>query len=337
MIGLDQWRCVVGLFMFKSWKGKPVCKNKNNNNNNLGRTSDDLSDLCGRLFVMAFTFWLFYFQIQGISFVLSNSKCFNYDLLMLSGDVESHPGPGHDTQSIEEMLKHFSDKISSEIQGVKNELKHEFKHELSTVKDSVVSLKHDLKSISARVSNIEEHQELQRLDIDSLVETIGRVGDKVQNLEDATEKQERYSRRENIILHGVTEMQNESYEKIRERVTQILNGNVKSKSWKDSDIQRSHRLGKDSSKKPRPIIVRFHQFQDKLLVLKSRDDLRKLGIGVANDLTKNQRDELAKLKEKGQKGFYKNGVLQITQITDASTNSKPVLSSNSVTNSNTSS
>ena len=107
MIGLEQWRCAIGLFMFKSMKAKPDSKNKNNNNNNFGRSYDDLSDLCGRLFIMSITFWLFHFTHQGIAFVLSSSNCFNFDLLLQSGDVESHPGPG----SMEEMIERLGEKI----------------------------------------------------------------------------------------------------------------------------------------------------------------------------------------------------------------------------------
>ena len=63
--------------------------------------------------------------------------------------------------------------------------------------------------------------------------------------------------------------------------------------------------------KPRPIIVRLIQFHDKLTILKARDELRKCAIGVASDLTNNQRSELAKLRNQNQKGYYKNGKLHI--------------------------
>ena len=96
-------------------------------------------------------------------------------------------------------------------------------------------------------------------------------------------------------------MTDENYETTRKRVTQIFNNNVKEKTWHENDIQRSHRLGNSNAKKPRPIIVRLVNFQDKLTILKARDDLKKCLIGVASDLTNKQRKELSKLKEKGQK------------------------------------
>ncbi|GFR93288.1 hypothetical protein ElyMa_006222600 [Elysia marginata] len=44
-----------------------------------------------------------------------------------------------------------------------------------------------------------------------------------------------------------------------------------------------------------------------------RADLKSLGIGVSNDLTYNQRQELKKHKEKGHSAYYKNGVLHVDE------------------------
>ena len=320
MIGLEQWRCVIGLFMFKSVKGKPVSKNKNNNNNSCGRTHDDLSDLCCRLFIMSFTFWLFYLQHQGISFILSSSSCFNFDLLMQSGDIESHPGPGQENKALEDMLRQFSDRItenlSSQIQSVKNDLKSE----ISSVRESVVSLKDELKSINERVKNVEDEQDIHRQDLIACGETMARLDDRICALEESTERQAQYSRRENVIFHGIAEEPNEDYDKMRKKVTKLLNNNVQSKTWQENDILRAHRLGDSSaSKKDRPVIVRFTQFHDKLTVLKSRSEFKKCAIGVANDLTQNQRAQLSKLRERNETGYFKNGKLHIVEDSAGST------------------
>ena len=60
-----------------------------------------------------------------------------------------------------------------------------------------------------------------------------------------------------------------------------------------------------------PVIVRFVQFMDKLSVLKAREQLKRVDVGVSNDLTVSQRNELAKLRENGQRGYYKNGSLHV--------------------------
>ena len=323
MIGLEQWQCVIGLFMFRSRKVKSASKNKNKNNNKSGRTYDELSDFCGRLFVLAFTFWLFNFQIQGISYALSSSNCFNFDLLMLSGNIESNPGPGQDAKILEEMLKHFLDKITENLSAQIQSVRTDLKNEISSVKESVFSLKNELKSINERVKIVEDEQDIHRLDIIACGETMAKLDDRITAIEESTERQAQYSRRENLIFHGVAEEQDENYDKMRKKVTKILNDNIKDKIWQENDIVRAHRLGDNSvSKKTRPIIVRLTHFHDKLTILKSRPELKKCAIGVSNDLTKHQRDQLSKLKERNEKGYFKNGKLHIVDSNEGSSHDR---------------
>ncbi|GFR58167.1 hypothetical protein ElyMa_001761500 [Elysia marginata] len=50
-----------------------------------------------------------------------------------------------------------------------------------------------------------------------------------------------------------------------------------------------------------------------MYVLGKRDELKKLGLGVGNDLTAFQRKELQELREKGKRGFCRNGRLRIDE------------------------
>ena len=312
MIGLEQWRCVVGLFMFKAMKAKTVSKNENKNNNKSDRSYNDMSDLCCRLFIMSFTFWLFYFQHKGISFVLTSSNCFNFDLLMQSGNIESNPGP----VSMEEMMERLGEKIMKDNEKNNEKIMsaiNKVESNLESLRKSVDTLNEEVLTVKNRVKEIEGEQEVQRLDIIECGETMAKLDDRILKLEEATEKQAQYSRRENVILHGVAELKNNDYDSVRKHVTQILNNNVTSKTWQESDIQRAHRLGKDSAKKPRPIIVRLKQFHDKLLILKAREEFKKCAIKIANDLTPHQRSELSRLKDKNQWGYFKKGVLHVVE------------------------
>ncbi|GFR67790.1 hypothetical protein ElyMa_000259200 [Elysia marginata] len=60
----------------------------------------------------------------------------------------------------------------------------------------------------------------------------------------------------------------------------------------------------------RPIIVRFHQHRDKLAVLNHRAAFKEASMGVSNDLTMHQRQQLRELRQEGITGFFKNGSLQ---------------------------
>ena len=107
---------------------------------------------------------------------------------MQSGNIESNPGPGQENKVLEDLLKQFSDKItenlSSQIQSVRNDLKSE----ISSVRESVVSLKNELKSINERVKNVEEEQDIHRLDLIACGETMAKLDDRICALEESTER-----------------------------------------------------------------------------------------------------------------------------------------------------
>ena len=336
MISLEQWRSVIGRFAFKSRKAKTFKKKRCAQK---GKT-DDWSDLCGRLFILSLTFWCFHFEQQLISQILTtscfsqldvlreaitSSFCSNFDLLLQASDIEQNPGPEPSLQQQFEVFgNHLMASFNEMLNTKFNELQtshHEIKQQLSSINETVSSVKADIQTVNRRLTEVEEDQRLHRLDIDHCAEIIGQVEDRLHEVERKTEHQEQYSRRENVILHGLTEQQDESYPAVRQRVTNVLNANVKDKKWQENDIARAHRLGKESAKKPRPVIVRFNQFQDKLTTLKAREELKKAGVGVANDLTILQRSELSKLRVKGQTGYYKNGKLNVVPTPQVMQNS----------------
>ena len=120
-----------------------------------------------------------------------------------------------------------------------------------------------------------------------------------------------------MTLHDVEVQGEESFDSIRKNVVNILNRCVKDKRWREEDIVRSHRLGKGTNTQPPPIIIRFHQFMDKLSVLRAREEFKRVKLGVSNDLTRRQRQKLADLRARGLNGYYKGGRL-ITLNADGS-------------------
>ncbi|MCG8047957.1 MAG: hypothetical protein N0E48_20450, partial [Candidatus Thiodiazotropha endolucinida] len=83
------------------------------------------------------------------------------------------------------------------------------------------------------------------------------------------------------------------------------------KEWSPRDIVRAHRIGStlNAHNDPRPIIVRFLHWDDKLSIYKGREELRSREIRVADDLTKRQRLSLKKLKDSGRDGYFYKGEL----------------------------
>ena len=343
MISLEQWRSVIGRFAFKSRKAKTAKKKKCVQKGKV----DDWSDLCGRLFILSLTFWCFHFEQQLISQFLDSSSfskiealcdaitsslCSNFDLLLQASDIELNPGPDtleHQFNAFgNHLMSQFSEMLNNkfgELQASFGELQAshgEIKEQLSSINETVSAVKEDLQKVNRRLTEVEDDQQLHRLDIDHCAELIGRVEERLHEVEKKTEHQEQYSRRENVILHDMPEQDDESFQAVSKRVVDLFNNNVKDKKWQESDISRAHRLGNHSAKKPRPVIVRFNQFQDKLTALKAREELKKAGIGIASDLTILQRKELASLRDKNQRGYYKNGILKVVPMTQDQTSVK---------------
>ena len=194
---------------------------------------------------------------------------------------------------------------------------------LELVTESANSIKEEISNLRENIKEVEEKQELLQLDIETNAAGIDQLELKIETLSNSVEKQEQYSRRENLIFHGMKEEADESSEESRLAVVALLNKNVTTKHWREEDFLRAHRPGhtRNSSETPRPLIVRFMHHFDKLKVLRARDKLKETGIGVANDLTLHQRTELAKLRKQGKSAYYKNGTL-IIQDPSAERNNK---------------
>lgn len=106
---------------------------------------------------------------------------------------------------------------------------------------------------------------------------------------------EQYTRRTNVRIFGVAEQPEENTDNLAiDFFKSELNVDVAS-----NDISRSHRVGKKSGAKPRPIIVRFTKHNTKAAVMSRRRVLkeRKRPFNLQEDLTINRREILKYLNK----------------------------------------
>ena len=95
---------------------------------------------------------------------------------------------------------------------------------------------------------------------------------KVEDLEKKMERQEQYSRRNCILIHGLKEEIDESTDdRVLKLFREELNEDVLL-----ADLDRTHRIGKksDSSSKPHPVIVKFARYKIRKKVFKSKKNSR---------------------------------------------------------------
>ena len=91
------------------------------------------------------------------------------------------------------------------------------------------------------------------------------------------------------------------------------------KNWKETDIERAHRLGhtSSSSDRPRPVIIKFQRWTDAMIVMRDREGKNLMrnndGLRVGADLTKQQRDTLSQLRGQAKHAYYIKGKLIVQE------------------------
>ena len=215
-------------------------------------------------------------------------------LLVMSGQVEQNPGPlternpGPEPLTLEDLNKNIL-KLYDQLTNIR--------HDIRSIRKDV---EQNQMSINDLWSATEEGKQRCNENIDLLSE-------RIDYLERKNEYQERYSRRENIILKGISGSANEH---VKEKVVNVFNSVDESRLWKAEDFQRAHRLGSQSGRLGH-IIVRFVHFEVKLKALKLRSKLGDKSIRLTNDLTQNQRNQLADLRHENKRGYFKGNRLII--------------------------
>lgn len=114
-----------------------------------------------------------------------------------------------------------------------------------------------------------------------LINKVSQLEEKLQNMESVIENQEQYSRRSNIRIYGVPEVQSENpYKRVVEVCREHLGVDIE-----ERDIDVCHRL-KTSNGATGTILVRFCRRYVRNLVFSNKKRLKGTKIVIREDLTK---------------------------------------------------
>ena len=125
--------------------------------------------------------------------------------------------------------------------------------------------------------------------VDKLVTDNIILKDELSTLRDSVDLQEQRSRNYNLVLHGVPEATNENPDA---RAISILNSELQS-NLEVKDLQNCHRLGRKDDKRttgasqprPRPIIFKFKNYTDRILVFKNKRKLKGKPFVITENIT----------------------------------------------------
>ena len=224
-------------------------------------------------------------------------------------------------------LRNALDKLSNKFEQLRPSIVKELKAELVSEVQAVKQTAND--ALDLALANEATIKSMQEGILDLKIEC-SRVNQENLQLRQQCERQENYSRRDNLIIRGITgDDENETEEKCVDKLKHFF---VNSLSLGESTVAsmmfvRCHRLGKklsNNDKRPRPLIVRFEHFADRKLVWGNRFRLAGTRISMSEHFATNveyRRNKLypilsmAKKSGKYNKKAYLNGdVLRINAI-----------------------
>ena len=119
---------------------------------------------------------------------------------------------------------------------------------------------------------------------------------RLDEMDAVVDRQEKYSRRNCLLVHGIVE---ETVENTDEKILNTLQQSM-DETIKPEDIDRSHRLGKSKSSKnakPRSMIVKFMRYIIRNRIYKNKKKLKGTGISVTESLTAKEINMLEKARK----------------------------------------
>ena len=108
-------------------------------------------------------------------------------------------------------------------------------------------------------------------------QTLAKLKTQTELLARGFDRHETFQRRKVLLFHGVAEAKEE---KVNRVILDILSNNMKLPDFTLGDIQACHRLG-NSSTKPRSILVRFRDLEQRRLVWDTKTSLKGSGIIIS--------------------------------------------------------
>ena len=135
---------------------------------------------------------------------------------------------------------------------------------------------------------------------------------RVSKLESVAEESEQYSRRNSLRISNINEDDEEDTDRVVLQIADVLNVNIC-----QLDIDRSHRVGKPTTKRNHDILVKFATYRARQGIYRARSSLKDTtykGVFLNEDLTRSRSKLLweARQKVKGNLVSFEHLIISIT-------------------------
>lgn len=140
----------------------------------------------------------------------------------------------------------------------------------------------EVDDLKATIKDQVKEKTEDKIKIENLNDQLSSSNNKIKELEDRINQQEDYSRRNNIRISGMQEVDDgETWEQTAVRVTSLIEEKLQIPGI---ELERAHRVGKRRDEKPRPIVARFSRHCDREAVMRSARKLKGTNIYLNDDL-----------------------------------------------------
>ena len=228
-----------------------------------------------------------------------------------------------DTALIMDAIQASNMNIARDIASIKYEISavskdmHFIKNEMASIKNSLHKVESKQRDLGTRIDGVEEKVfnfgdqfESVNNEIYSISYENDKMHDKMQQLERQIEMIERDKLKNSLRIFGLEELENENLvSEVKSKVLSIVGDEF------NTGVVYARRAG-DQKDQERMVIAKLCDFDTKLKLFQCRDELRKKGLRISNDLTYNQRQELKNLNARGYRGYYINGELHKERKTE---------------------
>ena len=192
------------------------------------------------------------------------------------------------------------DRLSEEIQD-NNERLEKLNKETVDLKISLETSQEIFEKKFQKVNdNLSKQKQKHKEDINELWKDNDQLCERLRDLEDR-------SRRDNLRIDGIAEVENETWEQTEE----ILQNLFKEKlPLENISVERAHRVGNKEKNNKRTIVLKLASFKDKLKIISEARKLKGTNISINEDYSK-ETLEIRKEKWKEVKELRKNGTYAI--------------------------
>lgn len=212
------------------------------------------------------------------------------------------------------LLQQQQDNFKSFVQIIMDSTNARFDLLIKELQDIKTSLQFTQKDVDELKADAVKHKK----EVDMREQKVVKIDESLALFAAKLDYLEGQSKRNNLIINGSSELPGETWDDTEKKIKNTFV--EKLQLQRDMEVERAHRTGKSEPGRdsPRPIVVRFQKYKDKLAVLERAKNLKGTKIYINEDYTEavkqKRRELLPKMKaarERGDIAFLRHDKLII--------------------------